>query len=111
MEDWWLVRDGSGRVGWLLARRIDVDVPEEVVRYAEGQKIVGAYLLAKIYDPESPFPDKQAPEYVAVLNPYKDGLPYDFSIIRVFVWNPLRGRTAAEGLRRVSASYSGSTDL
>ncbi len=92
MEDWWLVRDAHGQVGWLLARRLDVDVPDEVVRYAEGQKIVGAYLLAKIYDPESPFPDKQAPEYVAVLNPYKDGLPYDFSQVRVFVWNAKKHR-------------------
>jgi hypothetical protein len=92
MEDWWLVRDASGRVGWLLARRMDVDVPEEVIRYAEGQKIVGAYLLAKVPDQASPFPDKQAPEYVAVLNPYVDGLPYDFSQLRVFVWNVKKHR-------------------
>ncbi len=99
IEDWWLVRDAAGRVGWLLARRVDVDVPEEVVRYAEGQKIVGAYLLAKVYDPESPFPDKQAPEYVTVLNPYKDGLPYDFSMVRVFVWNAKKHRYEG-GLRQ-----------
>lgn len=99
LEDWWLVRDASGRVGWLLARRLDVDVPEEVIRYAEGQKIVGAYLLAKIFDPESPFPDHQAPEYVAVLNPYKDGLPYDFSMVRVFVWNAKKHRYEG-GLRQ-----------
>jgi hypothetical protein len=92
IEDWWLVRDAAGRVGWVLARRVDVDVPDEVVRYAEGQKIVGAYLLAKVPDPESPFPDHQAPEYVTVLNPYKDGLPYDFSMVRVFVWNAKKHR-------------------
>ncbi len=57
-EDWWLVRDSHGRVGWLLARRLDVDVPDEVVRYAEGQRIVGAYLLARIPDAHSPFPDR-----------------------------------------------------
>jgi hypothetical protein len=99
LEDWWLVRDSAGRVGWLLARRMDVDIPEEVVRYAEGQKIVGAYLLAKVPDQQSPFPDHEAPEYVVVLNPYKDGLPYDFSQLRVFVWNAKKHRYEG-GLRQ-----------
>jgi hypothetical protein len=87
MEDWWLVRDGQGKVGWVMSRRMDVDVPDEIAGYAEGQRIVGAYLLQKVNDPESNFPDKQAPEYVTVLNPYQDGLPYDFSQVRVFTWN------------------------
>jgi hypothetical protein len=91
-EDWWLVRDSRGQVGWLLARRLDVDVPDEVVRYAEGQKIVGAYLLAKIPDDAAPFPDHQAPEYVMVLNPFLDGLPYDYSRVRVLVWNDRKHR-------------------
>jgi SH3-like domain-containing protein len=91
-EDWWLVRDSHGRVGWLLARRLDVDVPDEVVRYAEGQRIVGAYLLAKIPDAASPFPDKQAPEYVMVLSPYQDGLPYAYSRVRLLVWNDRKHR-------------------
>ena len=91
-EDWWLVRDSHQRVGWLLARRLDVDVPDEVVRYAEGQRIVGAYLLAKVPDASSPFPDQQAPEYVMVLSPYQDGLPYAYSRVRVLVWNDRKHR-------------------
>jgi Bacterial SH3 domain len=91
-EDWWLVRDRHDRVGWLLARRLDVDVPDEVVRYAEGQRIVGAYLLAKIPDTSSPFPDGQAPEYVMVLSPYQDGLPYAYSRVRLLVWNDRKHR-------------------
>ena len=91
-EDWWLVRDAQGQVGWLLARRLDVDVPEEVVRYAEGQKIVGAYLLAKIPDSESPFPGQASPEYVMVLNAFVDGMPYDYSRVRVLVWNARKHR-------------------
>ncbi|HEX4582208.1 MAG TPA: SH3 domain-containing protein [Acidobacteriaceae bacterium] len=91
-EDWWLVRDAQGNVGWLLARRMDVDVPDEVVRYAEGQRIVGAYLLAKIADAHSPFPDGQAPEYVMVLSPYQDGLPYAYSRVRLLVWNDRKHR-------------------
>jgi hypothetical protein len=92
MEDWWLVRDGQGQVGWLLARRLDVDVPDEIGGYSEGQKIVGAYVLTKVYDAESTLPDKMVPEYVSVTNAFKDGLPYDFDQVRVFTWNTKKHR-------------------
>src|SRR6202167_2249262 len=92
MEDWWLVRDSRGQVGWLLARRLDVDVPDEIAGYSEGQKIVGAYVLTKVYDPDSSLPDKLVPEYISVTNAYKDGLPYDFDQVRVFTWNVKKHR-------------------
>jgi SH3-like domain-containing protein len=92
MEDWWLVRDSHGQTGWMLARRLDVDVPDEIAGYSEGQKIVGAYVLTKVYDPDSSLPDKLVPEYVSVTNPYKDGLPYDFDQVRVFTWNVKKHR-------------------
>jgi hypothetical protein len=92
MEDWWLVRDSQGRIGWMMARRIDVDVPDEVSQYAEGQRMVAAYLLRKVFDPGSNFADKQAPEYVTVLSPYQDGLPYDFNQVRVFTWDTRKHR-------------------
>ncbi len=92
MEDWWLVRDSRGQVGWLLARRLDVDVPDEIAGYSEGQKIVGAYVLTRVYDPESSLPNKLVPEYVSVTNAYKDGLPYDFDQVRVFTWNVKKHR-------------------
>jgi len=92
MEDWWLVRDSRGQVGWLLARRLDVDVPDEIAGYSEGQKIVGAYVLTKVNDPDSSLPDKLVPEYISVTNAYKDGLPYDFDQVRVFTWNVKKHR-------------------
>jgi SH3-like domain-containing protein len=88
MEDWWLVRDSKGRAGWLLSRMMDVDAPDALSRYAEGQRIVGAYVLATVNDPDAPQADKNVPEYVTVLSPYKSGLPYDFDQVRVFTWNP-----------------------
>jgi hypothetical protein len=87
MEDWWLVRDSKGDTGWLYSRMMDVDVPDAIMRYSEGQRIVGAYILTKVNDPEAPQDDKDVPVYVTVLSPYKAGLPYDFDQVRVFTWN------------------------
>jgi hypothetical protein len=92
LEDWWLVRDSQGRVGWMLSRRLDVDVPDAIAGYAEGQRIVGAYVLTKVYDSESSLPGQQVPEYMTVTSPYKDGLPYDFEQVRIFTWNTKKHR-------------------
>jgi SH3-like domain-containing protein len=92
MEDWWLVRGAQGQTGWLYSHLIDVAVPETIARYAEGQRIVGAYVLATVDDPESGVLSNgqtitAIPEYVSVLNSGKSGLPYDFDQLRVFNWN------------------------
>jgi len=92
MEDWWLVRDAKGDTGWIYSRLIDVDAPDALTRYAEGQRIVGAYMLAKVDDPDSGMLNNgvavtSIPEYVTVLSPYKAGLPFDFDQVRVFTWN------------------------
>jgi hypothetical protein len=87
MEDWWLARDARGRTGWLLSRMLSVDAPDTLTRYAEGQKIVGAYVLTTVYDPEADVADKNIPIYLTVMGPYQSGLPYDFDQVRVFTWN------------------------
>ncbi len=87
MEDWWLVRDNQGHTGWLLGNRVDVDVSDDIAQYAEGQRIVGAYVIAKVNDPDSPGLNHEMPEYVTALSPPKSGLPFDFDQIRVFTWS------------------------
>jgi hypothetical protein len=92
MEDWWLVRGPQGQTGWVLSRMMDIDIPPEIAGLAENQRYVAAYLLKTVDDPQSKFPNGQAPEYVAVTNAWKDGLPYDFDQVRVFTWNTKKHR-------------------
>ena len=97
LEDWWLVRDTKGDTGWIYSHLIDVDAPDALTRYAEGQRIVGAYVLTNVQDPDSGMlnngvPVTSIPEYVTVLGPYKGGLPYDFDQVRVFTWNVKKHR-------------------
>ena len=87
LEDWWLARDANGHVGWVLGRLIDFDVPIDVAEYAEGQRIVGCYQLDQVTDG-----DKKVPQYLMLLTENKDGLPYDYSQVRVFTWNVRRHR-------------------
>jgi hypothetical protein len=92
MEDWWLARDNAGHTGWMLARDFQVDVPDDVAQYAESERMVGAYVLRTVSDPDSGKPNGQVPEYLTVLTPYKQGLPFDFDQVRVFTWDTRRHR-------------------
>jgi SH3-like domain-containing protein len=87
LEDWWLVRDQQGQVGWLLGRMVDLDVPLEIAQYAEGQRIVAFFVLDEVADA-----DKKVPQYLVVLTEPKDGLPYDYDQVRVFTWNVKKHR-------------------
>ena len=87
LEDWYLVRDANARVGWVLARMVDVDVPLDIGQYAEGQRIVAFFVLDEVPDA-----DKKVAQYLCVLSEPHDGLPYDFDQIRVFTWNQRKHR-------------------
>jgi uncharacterized protein YgiM (DUF1202 family) len=87
LEDWWLVRDDQGRVGWVLTRMVDVDVPLEVAQYAEGQRFVAFFALDEVPDG-----NKNIPQYLCLLTEPHDGAPYDFDQVRVFTWNVRKHR-------------------
>ena len=86
MEDWYLVRNSSGRVGWVLLRMIDLDIPLEVAQYAEGQRIMGYFVLNTVQETIDD-QEKQMSQYLVLLNQPKDGLPWDYNQIRVFTRN------------------------
>ena len=88
MDDWWLVRDPQGHVGWVLARMVDLDIPLDVAQYAEGQRIQAAFVLNTVQDEVK----GAIPQYLVLLNENKDGIPYDFNQVRVFTWNLKRHR-------------------
>jgi SH3-like domain-containing protein len=102
LEDWWLVRDPENRVGWVLARMVDLDVPLEIAQYAEGQRFVASFILDQVKDEgrkdegrkdegkESV--GKSVPQYLCAITEPHDGLPYDYDQIRVFTWNVRKHR-------------------
>ena len=83
MDDWWLVRDAQGHTGWVLARMVDLDLPLDVVQYAEGQRILAAFVLNTVQDEQK----GAIPQYLVLLNENRDGIAYDFNQVRVFTWN------------------------
>ncbi len=87
MEDWWLIRDEAGHVGWVLGRMLDIDVPLEIAQYAEGQRLVASFVLDRVTDG-----DKQVPQYLVLFTENKDGMPFDYNQIRVFTWNVRKHR-------------------
>jgi len=91
MDDWWLVRDKQGRVGWALGRIIDIDVPMEIAQYAEGQRIQACFVLNRVHD-EARDGNKDVAQYLVLMTENKDGLPFDFNSFRVFTWNLRRHR-------------------
>jgi len=91
LEDWWLVRDDQGRVGWVLARMVDVDAPLEIAQYAEGQRFVAFFALDTVADNDKGV-QKQVPQYLCLLTDPHDGLPYDFDQVRVYTWNTRKHR-------------------
>ena len=87
LEDWYLVRDADQRVGWVLARMVDIDAPLDIAQYAEGQRLVAFFVLNEVPDG-----DKKVLQYLCVLTEPRDGLPYDFDQVRVFTWNVRKHR-------------------
>jgi SH3-like domain-containing protein len=100
LEDWWLVRDEQKHAGWMLGRMLDVDIPLEIAQYAEGQRIVAAFVLNEV--PEAEGKDKKIAQYAMLTSEPKDGMPFDFNQFRIFTWNPEKTRYETAYRERVT---------
>jgi hypothetical protein len=67
-------------------RMIDLDVPLDIAQYAEGQRIMGYFVLNTVPETIDDQP-KQMPQYLVLLNQPKDGLAWDYNQVRVFTRN------------------------
>ncbi len=81
-EDWFLVRNATA-AGWGLAGNLDMAVPEEVLQYAEGKRVVAWFVL----DPGEGAEPKPT---ILWATTSAMGLPYDFEGVRVFSWGTRR---------------------
>ena len=92
LEDWWLMRDSENRVGWVLARMVDIDAPLDIAQYAEGQRFVAFFVLDQVQDSGKDGTGKNVPQYLCAITEPHDGSPYDYDQIRVFTWNVRKHR-------------------
>jgi hypothetical protein len=86
LDDWNLVRTHDGKVGWVLARMLNMAIPDEVAQYAEGHRITSYLPLGEVKDQNVIKPNWL---WTTISNG-EHGC--DFDSFRVFVWSTRRHR-------------------
>ena len=85
-DRWSLVRAAGGQSGWVLTRRLNMAIPDEVAQYAEGRRIVAYFPIGYVQDEEA----KKPIWLWATTGGSHEG--YDFDSFRVFIWSLRRHR-------------------
>jgi hypothetical protein len=97
--DWSLIRTASGQIGWVLTRRISMNIPDEVAQYAEGRRIVSYFSLGTMMDGDEK-------KNIWLWTTIADGThPYDFDSFRVFIWSLRRHRYETAYIERNLQGY------
>lgn len=99
MEDWSLVRMKDGRSGWVLSRLLAMSIPDEVAQYAEGHRITSYFPLADIKDGDA---TKHCWLWTTIS---RNGQPYEFDKLRVFIWSLRRHRYETAYIERNIEGY------
>lgn len=86
LEDWSLVRTKNKQVGWALSRNLYMSIPEDVMQYAEGQRITSYFDLGPVVD------DLKGVKHNWLWTTSSHPQPFEFDRFRVFYWNRRRHR-------------------
>ena len=81
LDDWSLVRLSTGRAGWVLARMLRMNIPDEVAQYSEGHRLTSYFSLGQVDD------GGQAKHHWLWTTITKNLQPYQFDSFRYFVWS------------------------
>lgn len=93
-EDWLFVlaqvKDAGPMAGWVVARFLDLDLPQPIPDYASsaGMRVVGWVELNKVRDPV----EGLKPQYLVFGSRGPEGDVCDFSTMRAYTWGSKRQR-------------------
>lgn len=85
-DEWALVRLEDGAAGWVLARMLFMEIPDEVAQYAERARIAAYFQIGTVRGRDG---DKPVWLWAAQSQRNADS---DFDSLRIFVWNARRHR-------------------
>ena len=93
-DEWALVRLADGTAGWVLARMLYMDIPDEVAQYAERARIAACFRLGAV---RSGAGEKAVWLWAAQSQRMAD---FDFDSLRIFVWSARRQRYETSFIER-----------
>ncbi|MEK7408013.1 MAG: hypothetical protein AAB225_23325 [Acidobacteriota bacterium] len=80
-DTWALVRLANGRAGWVVARMVRMDIPDEVAQYSEGHRITSYFSMGQVSD-------RGAVKHNWLWTTIAPGNhEHDFDSFRYFVWS------------------------
>jgi SH3-like domain-containing protein len=85
-DDWALVRLEDGSAGWVLARMLFMEIPDEVAQYAERARIAAYFQIGSVRGR-----DGDRPVWLWATQSQRNA-DFDFDSLRIFVWNARRHR-------------------
>jgi hypothetical protein len=88
LDDWSLIRTLDGKVGWVLSRMVNMALPDDMLRYAEGHRITSYFVMADVHDDEL----NQTKHHWLWTTVGKGAHEYEFDSYRFFIWSRHRHR-------------------